>query len=164
MWGVVWTCGKMNGSLFSKHCCFYLKQNIMQSCHILFCIGSSVASSTFAKIFRPNRSPKTRPMLNLRILELNIFIIIILIGSSCIYNHGRRRTSNVGGGCKPSVNFLIELPIVLSENLPEWNGFLPSLRELQPPLPPPRILMFITTSFLAISWHFYRYRTSNQFS
>jgi len=61
----------MNGSLFSKHCFCSLKQNILQSFHIRYYIGLSVARSTFAKTFRPNRTP-TWPMLNLRILELSI--------------------------------------------------------------------------------------------
>ena len=33
----------------SKHFIFSLKLDILQSFHILFCIGSSVASSTFAQ-------------------------------------------------------------------------------------------------------------------
>ena len=45
------------------------------------------------------------------------------------------------GGCKRSVNFLPEFPIVLSENLPEWNGLLPNLGWLQPPYTPPPTLM-----------------------
>ena len=38
-------------------------------------------------------------------------------------------------GCKRSVNFLPEFPIVLSENLTEWKEFLLSLGGAAAPLP-----------------------------
>ena len=48
--------------------------------------------------------------------------------STDVHLHGCRRTSNVWG----ALNILPKFPIVLSENLPEWNGFLSSLGGCSP--------------------------------
>ena len=50
------------------------------------------------------------------------------------HSHGRRRTSNLGGG-KLSVNLLPDFPIVLSEIFPRVKRISAQLGGLQPPAP-----------------------------
>ena len=89
-----------------------------------FCTRS-VSFHLFASIYF-SQSPT--PILSLFVVSL-CFALIFFDPSSVSMGAGGRQ---ILGGCKRSVNFLPEFPIVLSDNS---KGFLPSLGGCSPPAP-----------------------------